>query len=224
MNCPWNSFKPSEIDFCEENLCSWIVEPASTYSCVFYIIAGILIIISAKSKSFIHQSFGWMVVLIGLFSICYHATLAFWGSILDLASMYLLGTTFVYINLSRFRNLTSISFNKSAIIFYIIFNILLLIFTFLYEKSTGILYLILMLSVLGMETYHYFSKNNKINYKWIFYALCCYVSASFFWYWDTYRVFCDPFDHIVNGHVIWHLGSAAAAYCMYKYYYQFELK
>lgn len=67
MNCPWNTYKPSTIDFCEENLCSWIVEPASTYSCIFYIIAGLLILKKANNKTYIHQSFGWMVVLIGFF-------------------------------------------------------------------------------------------------------------------------------------------------------------
>lgn len=223
MNCPWNTFKPSEIDFCEENLCSWIVEPASTYSCIFYLLVGILIILDAKNKSLIHKSFGYMLILIGLFSVCYHATLTLWGSILDLASMYLLGTTFVFINLSRFKKLSYLGFNKSAIFFYLIFNILLLTFTFVFEKHTGILYLFLMISVLCMEIIHFLLKNDKISYKWILYGLFCYVSASVFWYWDTYRVFCDPFNHIINGHVVWHLGSACAAFCMYKYYSQFRL-
>lgn len=146
------------------------------------------------------------------------------GSILDLASMYLLGSTFLYINLSRFKKLDIISDNKFAILFYVIFNILLLIFTYFYEKSTSMLYLTIMISVLGMEIFHFVTKKEKITYKWILFGLIWYIFASVFWYWDTFRVYCDPTNHIINGHVIWHFGSACAAYSMYNYYCQFELK
>jgi len=221
MHCPWKSFQPSKIDFCEENLCQWIVEPASSFSCIFYVLFAIVIYKQSKNQDFIIQLFALASLLIGLFSFIFHATLTFVGSMLDLGSMYLLATTFIFINLTRFERFKN-SFSKNGtILYYVVFNLFLLTYTYFFEETTGIFYLGMMMSVLSMEIIHFFNRSKAINYSWIGIGFSCYVIGSFFWYWDTYRVWCDPQNHIFNGHVAWHFFSACAIYSMYRYFSQF---
>lgn len=221
MHCPWKAFQPSKIDFCEENLCGWIVEPASSFSCIFYIIFAYIIYKQSKNQDYILKLFALASFLIGVFSIAFHATLTFVGSLLDLGSMYLLATTFIFINLIKFERFKKIFTPLTTYIYYAVFNSFLLIYTYFFEETTGTFYLGMMMSVLAMEIFHYFRRKRAISYFWIGIGFGCYVVGSFFWYWDTYRVWCDPQNHIFNGHVAWHFFSAGAVYSMYRYFTQF---
>lgn len=217
MNCPWNSFKPSKIDFCEQNLCAWISEPASSYSCVFYLLFGVIIL--KNRKNIISSYFGIISICIGLFSFVFHATLTFVGSMLDLGSMYLLATTLIYINITRFEKYNYLINSYLQTIYFVFSNFFLLVYTYFFEETTGIFYLFLMIAVIILEIIHYFNSKNKQNFKWIYFALFGYIGGSFFWYLDTYRVYCNPENHIINGHVIWHCMSAFAIFSVYKYYF-----
>ncbi len=216
MQCPWSNFKPSKIDFCEENLCQWIAEPASSFSCIFYLIFGVIILFQSQKKEAIY--FGTISILIGLFSFVFHATLTFIGSMLDLGSMYLLATTLIYINLIRFQSLKYLNNNKLQLFYFIFSNLLLLIYTYFFEETTGIFYLFMIISVIILEVIHFYKSSIKQRFTWIYLALFGYLGGSFFWYLDTYKVYCKPENHIINGHVVWHAFSAFAIYSVYKYY------
>lgn len=224
-SCPWNGFTPSEIDFCENNLCSWIVEPANSWSCIAYAFWGGLILYRSHKEGLKgpFSYFGYIALLIGLFSLAYHATLTFVGSLLDLGSMYLFLSNIIHIIVQRLsiwanKKLTS----YSALIFWS-FNLALLGITFIFESATGLIYLGLVLSVLSMEIFLLTRERNiKKHYRWLLAAFGMYVFASYFWYLDTYRVYCQPDNHVFNGHVVWHFGSAFCIFAVFMHYKQFS--
>ena len=39
--CPWSGFTPPNVDWCEEELCAWIVNPADTWSNLAYVVLGL---------------------------------------------------------------------------------------------------------------------------------------------------------------------------------------
>jgi uncharacterized membrane protein YadS len=39
---------------------------------------------------------------------------------------------------------------------------------------------------------------------------------------DVSRVFCNPNNHFIQGHAIWHVFSALCIYFIYRYYQQFS--
>lgn len=47
--------------------------------------------------------------------------------------------------------------------------------------------------------------------------------AAVFWWMDESRVWCDPSNHLLGGHALWHLLSAAAFPFIFWFYRQFDL-
>jgi Ceramidase len=223
-DCPWHQFKSSEIDFCEENLCGWIVEPANSWSCVSYLVVGYFILQLCKKYNLPKSSvyFGYIAILIGLFSVAFHATLTFFGSILDLSSMYLLLGNILFIVSERYFLFHHKKYLKFSGISFWLFITALLVITFFFEKTTGILYLGLVVTIFCLEIRLLFLERSKDkNYGWLLVTFIAYVFSSFFWYFDTFQIYCFPENHLVNGHVIWHFGSAACIFTVFKHYSQF---
>ena len=48
--CPWSGWTPPNVDWCEEELCAWVVNPADTWSNLAYIALGaVMIAVAARS-------------------------------------------------------------------------------------------------------------------------------------------------------------------------------
>ena len=45
MRCPWDSFRQSELVFCEASRCAWIKEPANTWSNLGYLAAALYMLV-----------------------------------------------------------------------------------------------------------------------------------------------------------------------------------
>src|SRR4051812_47615397 len=92
-SCPWDGFASPQIDFCERNLCGWLVEPANAVSSLAFCAVGIYLLKRAR-KDKTRGSLGLVglfSILIGVFSFLFHATMTGWGNFLDLTSMCVLG-------------------------------------------------------------------------------------------------------------------------------------
>ena len=55
-------------------------------------------------------------------------------------------------------------------------------------------------------------------------ALACIVVAATFSGLDISGAMCDPDDHVLQGHAIWHVASATPLLAMFGYYRQLALR
>jgi hypothetical protein len=57
-----------------------------------------------------------------------------------------------------------------------------------------------------------------IDRRWFYTALALIAAAGAFSLADVTRTFCDPKNHLIQGHAIWHLLSALALFALFRFY------
>ncbi|NTV83388.1 MAG: hypothetical protein HGA23_03680 [Bacteroidales bacterium] len=61
-----------------------------------------------------------------------------------------------------------------------------------------------------------------VSRKWWWAALALIAAAAACSFADVSRLWCDPGDHVVQGHALWHVLGAAALFASYFHYRQFD--
>jgi len=226
----YEDFLKPTITYCEENLLnSFITQPANSLSNLAFFVIGIYIYLinkKAKRKHLFLEFFGILVVILGLFSFIYHATYTFLGQILDLSSMFLLIAYLISFNLHRLHpKFYTLKFSFSLFILlsllgisgvYFIktlngFNIGILIFIFY------LLFAVFLLLELKIHR-----KFKPYNLRYLIIGFIIFGISHGIWFLDYMRVWCDPETfHFVNGHALWHIGSAISLIYFYKFYSHF---
>ena len=127
--CPWDQFAPSTIYFCEGPTCTWISHPAEAVSSFMFCFTGIWLIYDAlKRNAPSFTLFGISSIFIGIFSFVFHATMTFWGEILDLGSMYFFVATCLSISFKRYWPQITLPQVYAITLFISLFSLLLLAF------------------------------------------------------------------------------------------------
>ncbi len=219
--CPYTEWVPSTHEWCEEKLCSWIREPANTYSNSAYIIVGIIILIKCREKLYPHvKVLGYFAILLGFMSGFYHATSSFFGEVLDYGSMFLISSYLLTANLSRLYKWTPIKMSITASVLFIVSIIGLVQF-----KTIGAPLFGCQIAVaLVIEIYMDRKGHPRPDYKSLIASCVLFLGAYGIWVLDTNKIVCDPTNHFINGHAIWHIATGIAVYFIFKFYAQFELR
>lgn len=218
--CPWSNYAPSTIYFCEAATCTWIAHPAEAWSSFLISLFGIYIIYDAKKKNLpMLWLFGLAGILVGLFSFAFHATMTFWGEILDLGSMYMVVAVAVAFNLRRyFPKIT-----KNGL-----YGIIVLI-TFgslsglaIYKPLGSAIFATIIIIAVSTEIYmrNRVQTEYKVDYKYLIYCIGTLLFAWGIWWTDKLKIICDPENHIWTGHSTWHLLNGVSIYFLYKLYQQ----
>jgi len=217
LSCPWSSLQPATMKFCEENLCSWVTQPANAFSSLIYIILGIfLLFYYKKEKNKALRIIPIVSILIGISSFLYHASFSFFLQVFDLASMFLISSFIIAFNLRR-MNYTKRFFLSFIFIFLVQFILLLII----RQKSGAIIFGIAIILSILLELNLAF-KSKDIFYKYYLMALLVFVAAFAVWVLDFKQIVCSPTNHLINGHAIWHIISSFSILFLYKFYGQFK--
>lgn len=224
--CYWHEaaeiFGAPNLKWCEQTICHAISEPSNTWSNLAYIIIAVLIFLSArKSRS---QSIKWIpyaFLIMGVGSFFYHAANFYIAQIFDFVGMYFLVHWFIALNLMRAKLATP----KKATIFYINFMILnVLALHIMYLVNIKFQVLIAIAGVLVVATEWAARKKGSLPRKnyWLVIGVLVIVVGEVFSLLDLSRTWCDPTNHFVQGHSIWHILSAIGLFFAYKHYEQFE--
>lgn len=224
--CYWHqaaeTFGAPNLKWCEQTLCHAISEPSNTWSNLAYIAIAIIIFISTrKTRSMSLRWVPFAFLLMGVGSFFYHASNFYISQIFDFVGMYFLVHWFIAINLMRAKLMGP----RRATIFYINFiivNILALHIMYLLNLKFQVLIAIAGLLVVATEWAA--RKKNSIpkEQKWLVIGVILIVSGEVFSLLDLSRTWCDPTNHIVQGHAIWHVLSAIGLFFAYKHFEQFE--
>ncbi len=219
-------------DFCEASHKGLIKQPANTWSNIGFIIAGITIAWQlsqghfSANKNTITQSFFYgtffscIVILLGPGSMAMHATEASVGGWFDMLSMYLIASfTFAYA-VERFYSL-------SVLQFLIIFALSLITCLYVQELPVQVpvvgfignfIFAVFITLTVIFEYLNGFVRKLDQKRKYGYLSLGSLLLAFLIWnLWQDDSYLCDP-QSLIQGHAIWHILDAVAAYFLFRYY------
>jgi hypothetical protein len=219
--CPWSGWTPPNVDWCEEELCTWIVNPADTWSNLPYVILGVLMWMRAsRSGDGRLMLFGPASIVVGVGSFVYHASYTYFFQFFDFVGMFVFCFTVITANALR---LGWIDLRHKWTFFALGVGLFSALVPVLSQTNIVIQSLVgvLIAVILGQELAIWRrSSSDGVPYGLFFIALALLGSAAAFSAADLARVWCDPGNHWVQGHAIWHLLTAASLYLLFLFYEQ----
>lgn len=220
MTCPWDQYTPSTLAFCEEKLCAYVAQPSNAYSCMAFVLLGAALIWKHRAPA--ERAFaaiGVASIAVGLLSFVYHATNVLWGELLDLGSMYWL--TAVMIGLNRRLNKGLSARGLVQLVLGVVaasFALLAL------EPRLGIPVFAVHLGLALWGHLIYVRGRTGVDFKFLKLLLLTFAVSFGAWLLDVTRLSCDPTNHVINGHTVWHLLNATCIWLYYRHMRQFAAK
>lgn len=214
VNCPWAPLGQLPVHYRETNLCTWVVQPANTWSNIGYLIAAYYIYRQKDWKP-TAKWFAFVVLCLFIGSTFYHLSGTFIGRDIDVGAMLLLSSFTLSQSLSR-----SYKFSAKTTFF-------LSVGMFAFSLPSlrgwgfggGITFLAQILGSVLLELI-YSRKNppSEAIKKSLLISVGLFLFALVLNLLDMNRIYCLPENNIVTLHAIWHLICAYSIYLAVKYY------
>lgn len=228
-SCPWYDITEKvgapNIKWCEETLCSWVSEPANTYSNIGYLIVGLILVylgLKHKHNSNMRQ-YGPIIFFMGAMSFYYHQSNFYGSQILDFVGMFFFVGWAIAMNLVRLGKIkykNMIWFNLGLGTFYTIAMHIMYV--------TGVKFqgIVLVSGFAIMATEIMARKKAVIHYRWFTSTIVILIVAFGFSIADGKRIWCDPTQHgwLSQGHAVWHWIASFAMLTLYLHYSQASLR
>ena len=221
--CPWSSFQPPVIKYCEENLCALITAPANTWSNLVYLFVGFWLLKKfPKNQNGFLSIFAYAALVTGITSFLYHASYTFLFQIFDYVGMYFFSSLLLVFNLRRIKVISEKFIIPLSLL-------LIMISTLLFALSGGVygrsIFGLQLAAVLVTELFIFIKIKESemfINYKWLKISLLLFIVSYIAWWVDTGHFWCDPRNHFIQGHALWHVVNAFCFLTMANFYRQFK--
>lgn len=215
--CPWSGFTPPNVDWCEAELCAWVTNPANTWSNAAYLVFGLWMwALARRSGRPELRLFGPASIAVGLFSGVYHASYTWFLQFFDFVGMFLFCFLVITLNALRLGWIAP----RQRLPFYLAGTLLfsaLVPIAFHAGFPIQALVLVLILTMVGQEA-GLRGRSPGADYRPYFAALALIGAAALCSALDVTRVWCDPENHWLQGHALWHLLSAASLLALYHFY------
>lgn len=205
--------------FCEAIRSGTVKQPVNAWSSLAFTLAGFLVAGRAwrllrepgfaSGKAALYAA---SLVVIGLGSAFYHATLTFVGQFFDVMGMYLLATFLVVADLQMLGWVRRNWFGR----IYISLNLALAAGLIWLPEARRWLFLILIVIVILFEALLRQLGRLRRTTLWFGLALGAFGLAFVVWNLDNGRVWCAP-ESLLQGHALWHLLGALAGWWMWLY-------
>jgi len=212
--------------FCEGFHSGGVVQPLSTYSNLFYILAGLMILGArnlpapdGRGNRMIRRrgyvaAYGAAVVAIGVTSFFFHLSLTQIGRWLDYMGMYaFVGLALVY-GLARLRSWS----DRRFVAAYVVLLAALGALWFAAPPYRRLLLGLLILGIVLVEAAaHWIRQPFRIRTRWLPAALACFLTAYAVNLADEGGAICTPASPW-QWHAVWHLLTAASTVMLFVYY------
>jgi hypothetical protein len=216
--CPWDGFSPATVHFCENRLCSWISEPANTWSNLGFVAVGVYLLVRASQ---LHRAplslIGITCTLVGIGSFLFHMSGTLFGEMVDVSTMLLISGLMLSLEIRRLvPRMTAVQTAALYVAINGVFELVLLSFPHL-----GIP--LFAFQVLLFIAIHITCRLKKLDadyhfVRWLFWG---FGLAFSIWVLDWTGTACDANMHLFNGHAAWHLINAGCMYFYFRYQTQF---
>ena len=207
--CPWESYAPASISFCEARLCAWVVEPSNAWSNLAYLACGVVILATLARAHGVLRLVGAAAIAIGLGSFAFHGTGTRIGELVDVSAMYLLSGLALVFALRRLRPLST--------------GQLVAVYLAIVGASVGLMvatgnngiFMFAAQITLGIiaEMYLYVARPRATSYRAQQGMIVSFTIAFLIWNADKWSLLCSPDNHLVTGHAVWHVLTAVAIWC-----------
>lgn len=222
--CPWSGWAPPNVDWCEEELCSWVVNPADSVSNLAYIGFGLLMIRQARGHkaSDIVGLFGPASILVGLLSFAYHASHTYFFQFFDFVGMFGFCWAPITANALRLewiRPGARLPFYAAGVA--ICSALVPIVSETPLPIQTLVALLIAVVLVQELSIARQQRTSSPATQRRLFFlALGLLAAAGLASLADITRTWCQPTNHWIQGHAVWHVLSAAALYALFRFYQQ----
>ncbi|NUM74574.1 ceramidase domain-containing protein [candidate division KSB1 bacterium] len=229
----WGDWQPASCMpascFCEDIRPGAVAQPANAWSSLGFALIGLLVLGQCRNDLSAHKrrerwnpmtrqssyaaTYGVALIVIGLGSAFYHASLTFVGQFFDVMGMYLLATFVLVYNLDRWRTMPK----KSFVLMYLAANLILAYLLIEVPVLRRWIFGAILLVALAPEFLRRRQQRADIQTKYLRAALATMLTAFIIWVLDYAKILCDPASWL-QGHALWHLLGAQAAGYLYLYY------
>lgn len=211
--CPWDGFAPATLSFCEARLCAVIAEPANAFTSLSKTLVGLWLIPRCRRSG---QPALWAIavaaLLQGPLGFALHATGTFWGEALDVSGMFLISATLLSFALTR-----RFSWTTPQLLARWVSLVAASVVTLLLVPRSGIaVFTVQVLAWLALELAPPSTRSPEAR-RWLLGMIGCFVAGFGFWLADKTRLVCDPDNHVLNGHAVWHLATSACLALFFEY-------
>ena len=207
--CYWSTWAPQKYLYCETQMCGWLQQPANTWSNIGYLIAALLILRSPQ-KTIEKTFFFWTTFALFLGSTFFHMSGTNIGKLLDVGAMLVLSMGICTLALQRYLHWDK----RKTLTFYGIGLSLSLLFLAIFDIANIPFSLQIIVGAV-LEYKMIREKRGKLEGKILSLSIGIELLAAVFLLLDITRSWCDPENHFINGHAVWHLLSAAAIYTLF---------
>jgi len=213
--CPWFSWTRPNVKWCEDNLCAYITAPANTYSNLLYIILGVIMILQArKSNSKTLGLFGPASIITGVSSFAFHASYTYAFQIFDYIGMFCFVNLAIVVNFRRSNTITAHNQHKIYWLLVVGFTILVPLLGYYNIKYQLLVFAQVIYTLYQEIRLNIRSKQRSItpNYSYYLFGLLFLSLGTLCSALDASRIWCDPSNHLYNGHALWHILTAIALF------------
>jgi hypothetical protein len=209
---------PPNVRWCEENLCSIVTAPANTWSNLAYVLVGLVMWVAARRLGRSDLRFyGPAAIVVGLFSLVYHASYTFFFQFFDFVGMFVFLDLVILVDLDRLGRIAPKSQLRSWLILVAVSSALVPPLFF-----AGIpIQLLVVVSIavwVALEVALLRTRGGPGRLLWLSLALS--AAAGLFSASDVTRVLCDPRNHFFQGHATWHVLTACSFYALFRHHEQ----
>ncbi len=200
---------------CEVMTGTWVEQPMAFWSSLAYGVVALLLSRHIKDKSFKFQLWTSYVYLLSFSSLFTHASFSMFAVAMDFASIFILFSYFAF-----FKRLRRLPPMKISLLSFFYFLFLILLFYSLSKWiKIGICVVIFGFSIAELVQEESWSFLKAKDFVQVMVVLL--LSFGLFLI-DEKGIYCDP-NGILNGHTLWHLGTAYGIYLFGRWRFQSEL-
>ena len=211
--CPWSGYTPATIVFCERRLCAWVVEPSNAWSNLAYVLVGLWILWRQRAQpGTALTAIGVGSVLLGFGSFSFHATGIRVFEVVDVSGMYVLSGLGLTFALQR-----SWGWSDARAIGFLVACILLSSGLMVLLGNDGIVVFAVEIIVMVLLEVGLRSRNPGGAARWILWAMGVLVVAYAIWNLDFHGIVCEPDNHLLTGHAVWHTLTAVSIALYYRF-------
>jgi hypothetical protein len=220
--CPWaelnHALGQPNLKWCEATQCGWVTEPANTWSNLAYVVAALLMF--AWSRRDPRPSLRWMAAAVAFLAACsfaYHASSTFAFQVFDFLGMFGFLFAPLVLNLIR-RGALSPARGPAAYAALVGLGLALLFAGRALRLPYQALIAVGAAATIGSELWAMPPQARPASYRDFATAVALLLVAETFSLLDLTRTWCDPQDHLLQGHAVWHVVSAAALVFVFRHY------
>lgn len=221
--CPWTPLREwgglPNVAWCEAKVCGWVTEPANTWSNLADIAVGVWMLWATRgSTSRTERLWPITTLVLGTSAFVYHASLTFVLQVLDFMSLFLFFGLLVILNLIRLRVLP-----KERLLPVLLATVATLtaLTVVLAKLDLPFQAIVLGLVIALLVTEAVARTRTPFSLTWFGVAIGLFAIAIAFSASDVSRARCDPHDHLLQGHAIWHVLGALSSAAAFRHYRQF---